>query len=239
MRDHALIEELTAARALGGLDPEEAASLEAEMASHGPDCAECRRLEADAEEVAGRLAFAVDPVALPEGFEDRVLATATRDATGTAEAAPRVLPREKRTGPGWLRPLVAAAAALALFVGGWAAGDLFEDDAVVPDGARVVTFEGQAPGSLSVAYAPGTAGAYVLGSDLETPPAGRVYELWMISDGTPVSRSCFRPAADGSVFRFVDADVGTTDTMAVTLEPSECSTRPTSDPILTAPIESA
>jgi hypothetical protein len=239
MRDHALIEELTAARALGGLDPEEAASLQAEMASHGPDCAECRRLEADADEVAGRLAFAVDPVALPEGFEDRVLATATRDATGTAETAPRLLPREKRTGPGWLRPLVAAAVALALFVGGWAAGDLFDDDAVIAEDARVVTFEGQAPGSLSVAYAPGTTGVYVLGSDLETPPAGRVYELWMISDGTPVLGSCFRPAADGSVFRFVDADVGTTDTMAVTLEPSECSTRPTSDPILTAPIERA
>jgi hypothetical protein len=49
----------------------------------------------------------------------------------------------------------------------------------------------------------------------------------------------FLPAADGSVFRFVGADVGTTDTMAVTLEPSECSTRPTSEPILTAPIERA
>jgi hypothetical protein len=239
MRDHALIEELTSARALGGLDPEEAATLQAEMASHGPDCAECRRLEADADEVAGRLAFAVDPVALPEGFEDRVLATATRDATRAAETPPRVPPRRKPTRRGWLRPLVAAAAALALFVGGWAAGDLFEDDAVIAEGARVVSFEGQAPGSLSVAYAPGTAGAYVLGSDLERPPAGRVYELWMISDGTPVPGPCFRPAPDGSVFRFVDADVGTNDAMAVTLEPSQCSTRPTSDPILTAPIESA
>ena len=239
MRDHALIEELTAARALGGLDPEEAATLQAEMASHGPDCAECRRLEADADEVAGRLAFAVDPVALPKGFEDRVLATATRESTGTTVAAPRVMPRRKQTGPGWWRPLVAAAAALALFLGGWAAGDLFDDDAVIAEGARVVTFEGQAPGSLSVAYAPGTAGAYVLGSDLETPPSGRVYELWMISDGTPVPGPCFRPASDGSVFRFVDADVGTTDAMAVTLEPSECSTQPTSDPILTAPIEQA
>ena len=237
MRDHALIEELTAARALGGLDPEEAATLQAEMASHGPDCAECRRLEADADEVAGRLAFAVDPVALPEGFEDRVLATATRDPTGTAETAPRVLPRRKPAG--WLRPLVAAAAALALFVGGWAAGDLFDDDAVIAEGARVVTFEGQAPGSLSVAYAPGTAGAYVLGSDLETPPSDRVYELWMISDDRVVPGTCFRPAADGSVFRFVDADVETTDAVAVTLEPSECSTQPTSDPILTAPIQHA
>jgi hypothetical protein len=238
MNDHELIEELTAARALGGLDPEDAAALQAEMASHGPDCAECRRLEADADEVAGRLAFAVDPVPLPNGFEDRVVATATRELTETTMAVPRALPRHRRAGPGWLRPLVAAAAALALFVGGLVAGDLLEDD-VVADGARVVTFEGEVPGSLSVAYAPGTAGMYVLGSDLETPPADRVYELWMISDGTPVPGACFRPAPDGSVFRFVDAELGTTDTMAVTLEPSECSTRPTSDPILTAQIERA
>jgi len=84
---------------------------------------------------------------------------------------------------------------------------------------------------------PGATGVYLLGSDLETPPADRVYELWMISDGTPVPGSCFRPAADGSVFRFVDAEIGRSDTMAVTLEPSRCSTQPTSEPILTAAIE--
>ena len=46
-RDHELIEELIAVRALGGLDAADEERLRAEMASHGPDCEECLRLEAD------------------------------------------------------------------------------------------------------------------------------------------------------------------------------------------------
>ena len=60
-RDHALIDELLAVRALGGLDEDDAAVLERELAAHG-DCAECRRLEAEHTEVAGMLALALDPV---------------------------------------------------------------------------------------------------------------------------------------------------------------------------------
>jgi hypothetical protein len=78
-----------------------------------------------------------------------------------------------------------------------------------------------------------------VGSDLETRPADEVYELWLIQGGTPIPGACFRPAEDGSLFTFVDAEVGNTDTMAVTVEPSECSTQPTTDPILIAQIPRA
>ena len=44
MRSHERIEELIAIRSIGGLDPQEQAELEGLMASHGPDCEECRRL---------------------------------------------------------------------------------------------------------------------------------------------------------------------------------------------------
>lgn len=240
MNDHELIEELTSARALGALEPEDAAALQAEKASHGPDCAECRRLAAEAEEVAGRLAFAVDPVPLPEGFEDRVVAAAT------AERAALRPPSEgdRRTGrpPGGmrLRPLVAIAASIVLFVAGWLASDLLGEDAgqILP-GARVVAFQGEIDGRMAVAYTPGEPGVYVVGSDLEAPAADEVYELWMIRDGTPIPGACFRPGQDGSLFRFVDAEVENADTMAVTIEPSECSTQPTSDPILIAEISRA
>jgi anti-sigma-K factor RskA len=238
MNDHDLIEELASARALGGLDPEDAAVLEAELASHG-DCAECRRVVAEAEEVAGRLAFAVDPVPVPAGFEDRVIA-----ATRAEAVVPMPSQRPRRAGPAavrtWARPLVGAAVAVALFVGGWVASDVLGGTAGdVPAGTRVVTFEGEEPGSLSVAYAPGEPGVYLLGSGLATLTEGEAYELWMLRDGSPVPASCFRPSADGSLFSFVDADVGSADTMAVTIEPSTCSTEPTTSPILTAKIATA
>jgi hypothetical protein len=47
MRDHALIEELIAVRALGGLDGGDDDVLRREMAGHGPECAECRQLEVE------------------------------------------------------------------------------------------------------------------------------------------------------------------------------------------------
>jgi Anti-sigma-K factor rskA len=240
MNDHTRIEELTSARALGALEPEEATALEAEMASHGPDCAECRRLTAEAGEVAGRLAFAVDPVPLPEGFEDRVVAAATAErATLRPPSEPA---RRLPSGPGGmrLRPLVAIAASIVLFAAGWLASDLLGEDAgEIPPGTRVVALQGEGDGRMVVAYTPGEPGVYLVGSDLETPPGDEVYELWMIQDGTPTPGTCFRPAEDGSLFSFVDAEVGSTDTMAVTVEPSECSTQPTSEPILIAEIPSA
>ena len=42
--DHGRIEELVVARALGGLEPEEASELDAVMAGHGAACEMCRRL---------------------------------------------------------------------------------------------------------------------------------------------------------------------------------------------------
>jgi len=240
MNDHTLIEELTSARALGPLEPEEAAALEAEMASHGSDCAECRRLTAEADEVAGRLAFATDPAPLPEGFEDRVVAAAT--AERSALRHPSEFARRARPRPGGmrLRPLVAIAASIVLFAAGWLASDLLgEDVGEIPPGARVVALQGEGDGRMAVAYTPGEPGVYVVGANLETPPADDVYELWMIQDGTAIPGACFRPAEDGSLFTFVDAEVGTTDTMAVTIEPSECPAQPTSDPILTAEIPQA
>ncbi len=210
MNDHDLIEELASARALGGLDPEDAAVLEAELASHG-DC----------------------------GFEDRVIA-----ATRPEGVAPMPSQPPRRSGPAAVRTLarllVAAAAAVALFVGGWVTRDVLGRTASeVPAGTRVVTFEGEEPGTLSIAYAPGEPGVYLLGSGLATLPGGKAYELWMLGDGSPVPASCFRPSADGSLFSFVDADVGSADTMAVTIEPSACSTEPTTSPILTAEIATA
>jgi hypothetical protein len=230
---HETIEELVAVRALGGLETADAEQLDRAMAEHGPSCAECRRLEAEYDEVAGRLAFALDPVAIPEGFEARVVAVATRGRRSARpiQAAP---PSRRRAGLGRrLRPLVAIAASLVLFAGGWAVGDLTGDGA--PEATRVVQFQGE-DGSLSVAYRPGERGIYLLGSDLEQPPEGSVYEVWLIQGETPVAGPCLTPQPDGSLFAVVDAEMGSTHTMAVTVEPETCSTAPTTEPILTAQI---
>jgi len=137
------------------------------------------------------------------------------------------------------RGLVAVAAAFVLFAGGWLARDLTSGkNPTVPLPTKVVSFQGTG-GNLSVAFHPGERGVYLLGSNLAAPPSGKVYEVWKIEGGTPVRGACFRPAANGSFFRFLDTDISTTQVMAVTVEPAMCSSAPTSEPFLTATITQA
>jgi anti-sigma-K factor RskA len=234
-RDHQGIEELLSASVLGALEPEEQEALEQEMRSHGPRCPECMELRRDYGEVAGRLAFALEPVAVRPGLEDETV----RLARGAKTSSVVQLPVRRNRSRVW-RSLVAVAAALVLFAGGWLARDLSigNNGTVTLPTARVVSFQGTG-GNLSVAFEPGTRGVYLLGSDLAAPPSGKVYEVWKIEAGTPVRGACFRPTANGSFFRFLDTDISATQVMAVTVEPATCSSAPTSEPFLTATITQA
>jgi anti-sigma-K factor RskA len=234
MRDHARIEELLSVRALGGLDGGDETELGREMASHAPECDECRRLSAEIEETAARLAFALEPVAVPAALERDTLRRAS-EAFGAAPETPAA-PAPTRRAP-W-RGLVAAAAAVALFAGGWVAGDLASSGGTVALPSRVVTLQGPA-GSLSAAFDPDRSGIYLLGAALERPPSGRVYELWMIRGDKPVRAACFSPGADGSVSTFVDARTEGASAMAVTVESTACPTAPTTHPVLLAQLTRA
>jgi len=223
-RDHEQIEALLALRALGGIEPEDERRLEREMAAHGPDCPECRRLERAHAEVAAGLAMALAPAELPAGWEDRVVAGLPRAGAG----------RRRRP----LREIAAvAAAALLAFAAGWAIrGARAPDVQEALSGSRVIALQGS-EARLSVAYRPGRSGAFLFGSGLPAAPSGRVYELWIIRAGHPIRQTCFRPrGGGGAVLEFVDAEPRTGDTLAVTVEPSACPSAPTSEPVLSASI---
>ncbi|MBI2237320.1 MAG: anti-sigma factor, partial [Actinobacteria bacterium] len=211
---------------LGGPDPQDEAALAREMGEHGPDCPECRRLVDEYAEVAGRLAFALDPAPVREGLEDETVALT------------RGLVREPgRRRAGW-RTAVAVAAAFAIFAGGWLFRDLTESErpgpaAFIAD-ARLVSFRGTG-GQLIMAYRPGRPGAYLFGTGLQTPPQGKVYELWAIRGQTPVRSGCFSPQGEGgTLLTYVNASPDAADLMAVTVEPEACPDSPSAEPILTA-----
>jgi anti-sigma-K factor RskA len=247
MRDHERIEELISIRSLGGLDPDDESLLERLLEEHGDACEECRLLRDGYAEVAGRLAFALAPAELRDGFEDEVVALATGAesvrgaAAAPAESGARAsaslddhrVDRRRRSAPGAWKGLVAAAAALALVAGGWIARDVIVPDRPDLADARVVAFSGER-GELAIAYRPGERWAYLVGSDLPPAGPGRVLEVWMIRGDQVVRGVCLTPTDDGSLATFVDAELGSTSAMAVTVEPSSCPSRPSTDPILTA-----
>jgi len=231
-RDHSVIEELMAIDALGGLDGNDLATLERERAAHGADCAECLALERTFAETAGRLAFALDPQPVDEDMLERILAA---PRTSPAGARPRddLAERRARRPKAW-QALVAAAAAIVLLV--VVVVTALPSTTGVTEAAptqRIVTFSGETDGTLAMAFTPGQPGAVFWGSGLPDPGPGKVYEIWMIEGDRPVSGGCVSPT-DGVIALRVDANIGTTDTMAVTAEPADCPAAPTSPPVLLA-----
>lgn len=230
---HDAIEELLAINALGGLDPDDDTTLETELASH-VDCLTCRELEAAYADTAALLAASLDPAPVSEAATERLVAAAravrrpspARDGeTRVDEVSAR---RARRARPAWL----AAAAAIVLIAAVTLPRAFGPTDVTTEWAQTVVRFQG-AEGEFAMAYVPGETGVAFWGHDLPDPGPDRTYEIWMIDDETPVKGGCVTPV-DGRIAVFVEANVGSTDTMAVTVEPTSCPEAPTSAPVLTA-----
>jgi anti-sigma-K factor RskA len=227
-RDHELIDELLAVRALGGLDGEDVATLERELAVHG-DCQECRRLEAAHLEVAAALAASLDPRPVDPAIADRIVAAGREAALPATPRTPDDLAaRRDRRLARW-QAAFGAAAAVALVL---AVVLMTRSDDRLPRLSSVVGFDGGA-GQLAAAYDPGSSGLVLVGTGIPDPGPGSVYELWLFHGDAPVRAACLRPT-DGSLAAFVDADVAGVGLMAVTVEDPSCPEAPTTDPIYTA-----
>jgi len=232
-RSHERLEELIAADVLYGLDEPDRVEMEREMADHGPDCLECRRLVQEYGEVAGGLGLALEPLPLAAGAEDRLLAAARlTDRRPAQERAPSVVRplAPAAAAPGRARRWIAAAAvaaAIAVLAG-------FVGYALAPGAPalRVAAFPAKGGQQLSVVYQAGSRQAVVVGSNLASLPPGRVYELWYVPTpgADPRPAGTFLPRA-GSVV--ANAHVGTTFVaLAVSVEPKGGSPHPTTTPIL-------
>jgi anti-sigma-K factor RskA len=183
------------------------------------------------------MAFALDPVAVDPRLVDRILAAGSSGAA-RPDAGDELARR--REGRGW-RAIAAVAAAIALVVVVAVTAlrpGVRTTEVTAQPAQTIVRFQGGA-GNLAMAYTPGTPGAVFWGSDLPDPGTDRVYEIWMIQGDTPVSGGCVSPDPGGSLAVAVEADVGTTNLMAVTVEPASCPDVPSGEPVLTAPLDVA
>jgi Anti-sigma-K factor rskA, C-terminal len=224
-RDHSQIEELLAVRALGGLEPGDEAALGRAMAEHGPDCEECRRLEAEFESTAGLIGFALDPVPVDPAVADRILAHPRGPST-------TIRPERPAHGRWWAVAAVAAAVVLVVVAGAVALRPHTQTIAGATFAQQVVTFQG-GRGEVAMAYVPGEPGALIVGKDLPPPGADRTYEIWAITGTSPISAGCVSPT-EGRVAAFTDLDVSSSDVMAITVESTACPSQPTTSPVYTA-----
>jgi anti-sigma-K factor RskA len=230
MRDHVRIEELLTLEALDAIDDGERHELDVALTAHGSDCADCLALLAELRQTSGLLAFALDPVHVPEHIE----AEAIRRVRALDERVSAQAPRSRTA-------LVALAIAAAVLVaaivgtnstrqGGGSSGDLAA--ILAEPGARLIHLQGSG-GNVAVAVSGDSTQAFVAGTDLAQLPDGKVYEVWSIAGDTPTSLACL-PVVDGSISGAVHGDVTNADVVAVTVEDASCPTAPTTQPILNA-----
>jgi anti-sigma-K factor RskA len=227
---HDELEELIAADALDGLSEADRDRMIEEMARHGADCADCRRLIMAYAETAGRLAMAADPLPLSAGAEDRLIELA-RGVEREVPAAPATV-RSISTGRVRRWAATAAVAAVLALVAG-AVGY-----ALAPNGpgggVRVASFKVSAGQTLAVAFSPGTHEAWVVGSNIAAPPNGKVYELWFQSGDTgPMHPAGTFSPTGGGVLSPVSIDPSFS-LLAVSVEPPGGSPAPTSAPLFVA-----
>lgn len=253
---HAHVADDLPAYVLGVLDPEASAAVSAHVAEC-PICqAERRRFE-DTLGVLGTIAPGVDPV--PD-LRARLLARLDEPAPLPASGPTPVDPvAPARSGiPAWFRLGLAAAAALVIGLGIWAAilardlsrtrGDLaalqqqqIATQALLADPARAIPLVADnapdAYGTLYVGYEENH--AVLVARRLPPTPPNRVYQIWLVRGDTRVSAGVFTVNTSGSATVMIDAPAALTSyqRMGITEEPGPSgSPTPTGPRIVSCPL---
>ncbi len=232
-RTHEELKSLVAAYVLGAVPSEEIGLVR----NHILTCDECMA-EADEHTAAiDSLALAVEPIPVPAGFADRVMAQIAPPAEAQAPAA--AAPRRNWFGD-WVRArgLALAGGMAALILMGvlgtaWvqARQDLDRTEDVLSALIHGDAIELRGERGAAAELVPTNEGAVMAVAGLPEAPGSHVYQLWYMKDGEPVSVGTFE-TRDSVVVMEVAASFDGYDDAAVTVEPSGGSRQPTSDPVI-------
>lgn len=218
-----------AAYVLGALEREEAEAFRRHMAS----CAVCRDEVAAFQQVTDAMAMAPAHRPAPKGLRRRVL-RAVREEQEQAKAhdpAPR--PARVRAGRFLSRPVIAAAAGLAVVAALIVGLDLGSSGS---SSTRVI--------AAAVSGSPGSAQLRVSGTRAELivrrfpqPAPGHIYEVWELRSGASVpspTKTLFSVNSSGAGDIGVPGDLKGVSKVLVTQEPAGGSQVPTRAPVIVA-----
>ena len=240
MTTHEELKANAAGYVLGSLDPEERRAFE----SHLAGCAECGQEVASLRPVVGALATAVPQVTPRAELRKRILS----GAAAGAGAGARIHDRKSPAALTWL-PL-AAAIIIAVGAGIYAMrlqrqiGELRArfDQAqattavlAAPDLARI-DLQGQqvAPDARARALWSRSRGLVFTAANLPPAPAGKAYQVWVVTAQAPISAGLLTPdpSGAGTQFYMTPADIAPPVAVAVTLEPAGGVPAPTGERFL-------
>lgn len=233
--DHDELLDTAAAWVLGALPEAEAANFAAVLANSPEAQAEVARLQP----VADALGLAVPPADPSPSLKANVMAIVEREAALLAVAGPeadRPAAPERPARRGWLaglfaRPWLTATAVAGALAVGIVIGVLLSSGPSAVD--HPVTGVQQWATVTGKVVQHGDRGELEL-ADVPKLPAGQVYKVWVLRDGTPVGDRAFMPDPDGGASVNLRGDLDGASAVAISRETDPDVRAPTTTPVVTA-----
>jgi hypothetical protein len=206
-----------------------------EFEAHLATCVVCREEVDELRPAADALPMASPPMLPPKDLKDRVMAEVEREAAllgaaGAGADRPPERARRVRRRPGWLSGWRLAPVAAALLIAGVLIGAALGG----PD-SRTITADVDSPGASAELQVEGDSGKLVA-RNLPAPPQGRVYEVWLMPEGSDIPRPTnvlFVPRGDGSAEAAIPSVDGFRQVL-VTDEPRGGSDEPSGELLMSA-----
>jgi anti-sigma-K factor RskA len=217
---------LSGAYALDALSDEEAKQFR----MHLRECAACREEVRELRQAAARIGES-EPIAPPSSLRARILAAADQQP----QLPPRVTPIERAQSTRWTARVAAAVAAAVLVVAAgfgvnqFRSGDEQSDVAQVfqASDVREATVKTRTGATVTVATSRRLGKMAVETEALPRLGNRRVYQIWAIRDGTPISAGLLDDPDEGAAMALPSP--GTL--VAITVEPAGGSRAPTTAPL--------
>jgi hypothetical protein len=214
---------------------------------HMSRCQTCASEVRGFHEVATAMAFAAAAEPPPE-LRARVLAAAARTRQLPPEVRTHARPRRTRSWVPWLSGVVATASIVVAVLFGFAQAHTQQELNQVQAENKAISLLLSSPqvtllshsttqgGVATVVLAAARHQLVVVTNGLPALPAGKVYQLWLISKAKTVSAGLLPPAEAGRTRPVLASGVVKGDTLGLTVEPAPGSAQPTTKPILALPL---
>ncbi|MFH5208620.1 anti-sigma factor domain-containing protein [Antrihabitans sp. NCIMB 15449] len=229
--------DLANAVALGILDDDEREAL-ARIHAEPDSRFEFTSAVRQAREMFALVAF-VTLATPPPALRDRIMSKIAEEPRGQVPLAAPIDLASRRTGTlRWRYAVGAAAAAVALVVGGAAIGTQLRgteppsttESVLAASDARSANVALPVGGAATVVYSRDENAAIVLLNNVGPPAPESVYQLWLLTDGNATSAGIVDPDRATDSITAVVANVGSASSLAFTVEPTGGSAQPTTPP---------